>query len=687
MSMPKERKAFLICATLAGVVAGGTLVGATQYAATALAHHPALGAPLIKLGSARLYAPWAVITWANRFDHHAPKVFESVQAIAFAGGVAAFLLFLLGVSRLKGRRPSSAHGSARWADKDELRKAGLLDDAGVVLCQTSEARYTSEPDGKGGVRWTMTRPGDLIRHSGPEHVLVFAPTRSGKGISTVVPTLLCWEASAVIYDIKKELWSLTAGWRRRFSHCWRFEPTASGGVKYNPLFEIRKGRDEVRDAQTVAEILIDPDGKPDKDHWKISGASLLTAVILHVLYAEADKSLRGVSAFLSDPGRTQFDTLTRMLTTSHLPTGPHPVVAQTARAMISKSDNELSGVVSTAKAALTLYDDEIVAENTATSDFRITDLMNARNPVSLYLVVPPSDIDRTRPLIRLMLQQFGKRLTEKMEIGAAKGYRHRLLMLLDEFPTLGRLSFFESALAFSAGYGIKCYLICQSLNQLDKAYGRDNAIVDNCHVRMAFAANRAETAKTISELVGQATVNKRQRSLSGKGLLGSRSVSESDQEFARQLLTPDEVMRLPFEDAILLVGGLPAYRARKLMYYLDDRFSGRVSPARIRPPESAKDQKRELLPRHRRSDWETLVPIPAEASSAPANPDTPVTSPGQIAATDGQPVAEPQAASVDPGWAGYFGSSNDASANDASADDASAKDAPPPTRRPGTVPL
>ena len=621
--MPKERRQFLTCAAVAGFVAIATLVLTTQYSASALSYHSALGRPVARIGHVRLYPPWAVLEWAQRFEHHAPKVFGSVQTIGLAGGLAAFLMFMLGVSRLKAKPVSSSHGSARWADKLELRKAGLLDDAGVVLCQTDEARYASRPDGKGGIRWAMQRPGELIRHSGPEHVLVFAPTRSGKGIGTVVPTLLCWEASAVIYDIKRELWTLTAGWRRRFSHCWRFDPTSTGGVRYNPLFEIRKGRNEVRDAQNVAEILIDPDGKPDKDHWKVSGAALLTAVILHVLYAESDKSLRGVSAFLSDPNRTQMDTLTRMLTAAHLPSGPHPVVAQTARAMISKSDNELSGVVSTAKAALTLYDDEIVAENTATSDFRITDLMNADNPVSLYLVVPPSDIDRTRPLIRLMLQQFGKRLTERMEFGSSKAYRHRLLMLLDEFPTLGRLSFFETALAFSAGYGIKCYLICQSLTQLDKSYGKDNSIVDNCHVRMAYAANRSETAKTISDLVGQATASKRQRSLSGKGLLGARSVSESDQEFSRQLLTPDEVLRLPFEDAILLVGGLPAYRAKKLMYYLDPRFSERVNSDRFPPPESPKAQRAELLPKRQPSDWEAMKveatdlqqPIPSAAES------------------------------------------------------------------------
>ena len=205
--------------------------------------------------------------------------------------------------------------------------------------------------------------------------------------------------------------------------------------------------------------------------------------------------------------------------TPHLPTGPHPVVAQAAREMLNKSDNELSGVFSTAMACLGLYRDPVVARNTAESDFRIADLMNADAPVSLYLVVPPSDLARTRPIVRLMLNQIGRRLTESMQVGAKTAYRHRLLLLLDEFPSLGRLEFFETALAFIAGYGLKAVLIAQSLNQLEKAYGPNNSILDNCHVRLAYAANDDRTARRISDLLGQATEKKAAEELFGLGPL------------------------------------------------------------------------------------------------------------------------------------------------------------------------
>ena len=166
--------------------------------------------------------------------------------------------------------------------------------------------------------------------------------------------------------------------------------------------------------------------------------------------------------------------------------------------------------------------------------------------MSLYLVVPPSDISRTKPLIRLLLNQIGRRLTETLELKDGLPDRHRLLLMLDEFPALGRLDFFESALAFMAGYGLRAFLIAQSLNQIEKAYGPNNSILDNCHVRVAFATNDERTAKRISDALGTATELRAQRNYAGHRLspwLGHLMVSR--QESARALLTPGEVMQLP----------------------------------------------------------------------------------------------------------------------------------------------
>ena len=474
------------------------------------------------------------------------------------------------------------YGSARWADASDVRKAGLLGDQGVVL-------------GLYGNRY--------LRHDGPEHVLAVAPTRSGKGVGLVLPTLLSWPGSAVIHDIKGENWALTAGWRAQFSHCLLFDPTNPLSAQFNPLLEVRKGVHEVRDVQNIADILVDPEGaKERRDHWDKTAHALLTGAILHVLYAEREKTLARVATFLADPSRSILRTLRVMLTTNHVGTEEvpmaHPVVASIARELLNKSDNERSGVVSTAMSLLGLYRDPLIAANTARSDWRIADLMGAERPVSLYLVVPPSDISRTKPLVRLILNQIARRLTETLPMGRATSSR-QLLLMLDEFPALGRLDFFETSLAFMAGYGVRAFLVAQSLNQIDRAYGVNHSILDNCHVRVAFAPNDERTARRLSDALGTATELRAQKNISGSRLSAwLPHVSMSEQETPRPLLTPGEVLQLPSKDALVMVSGTPPIRARKLKYYADRNFLARRLPT----PELAAEGYADL-PSARGDDW------------------------------------------------------------------------------------
>ncbi|MFC4734949.1 IncP-type conjugal transfer protein TraG, partial [Salipiger abyssi] len=320
--------------------------------------------------------------------------------------------------------------------------------------------------------------------------------------------------SAIVHDIKGENWQLTAGFRARHGRVLLFDPTNPNSSAYNPLLEVRRGEWEVRDVQNIADILVDPEGSLERrNHWEKTSHSLLVGAILHVLYAEKDKTLAGVANFLSDPRRPVESTLRAMMRTSHLgEAGPHPVVASAARELLNKSENERSGVLSTAMSFLGLYRDPVVAQVTRRCDWRIGDIVGGTRPVTLYLVVPPSDINRTKPLIRLILNQVGRRLTEDLQ---GKDDRHRLLLMLDEFPALGRLDFFESALAFMAGYGLKSFLIAQSLNQIEKAYGPNNSILDNCHVRVSFATNDERTAKRVSDALGTATEMKAMKNYAG----------------------------------------------------------------------------------------------------------------------------------------------------------------------------
>ncbi|MDU6749693.1 MAG: IncP-type conjugal transfer protein TraG, partial [Bradyrhizobium sp.] len=429
--------------------------GATEWTAWRLAFQPRLGPPWFTLAGWPVYWPPAFFWWWFVYDAYAPGVFTEGAAIAALGSLMAVATSIsMSLWRAREARIVATYGSARWGEPLEVEKAGLLGDDGVVLGRLGPC---------------------YLRHDGPEHVLCFAPTRSGKGVGLVVPSLLTWSGSAIVHDIKGENWQLTAGFRARHGRVLLFDPTNPNASAYNPLLEVRRGAFEVRDVQNVADVLVDPEGSLDKrNHWEKTSHSLLVGAILHVLYAEPDKTLAGVAAFLSDPKRPIEITLMAMMATPHLgEAGPHPVIASTARELLNKSENERSGVLSTAMSFLGLYRDPVVAEVTGRCDWRIADLIAGEEPATLYLVVPPSDISRTKPLIRLVLNQIGRRLTEDLQ---ARERRHRVLMMLDEFPALGRLDFFESALAFMAGYGIKSFLIAQSLNQIEKAYGPNNAI-------------------------------------------------------------------------------------------------------------------------------------------------------------------------------------------------------------------
>jgi type IV secretion system protein VirD4 len=397
-------------------------------------------------------------------------------------------------------------------------------------------------------------------------------------------------------------------------------------------------------------MIVDPDGKGLLDHWQKTGMALLVGVILHVLYMENDKTLKGVSSFLSNPHCTIEETLYQMLSAKHDPEGvrgwidregnptdAHPVIAESAREILNKAEQERSGVVSTAMSFLSLYRDPIVAKNTAWSDFTINDMVNGEKPLSLYLVVPASDKDRLKPLIRLLINQIVRKLVEKMDYDngrAISPHRYRLLLLIDEFSSLGKLDIFEESLAFIASYGLKAFLIIQDLSQLQKAYGKEESIIGNCHIRVAFAPNRLETAQMISDMIGVTTIERGANSYSGSrfSVLLSK-VSTSIQPIQRKLLTPDEVMRLQLPiknkagdietagDMLIFVSGHAPIMGKQILYFIDPEFLNR---ARIPTAESDILYSRpvvEILPLPKRAEtteiageWREVMIVPEAIS-------------------------------------------------------------------------
>jgi type IV secretion system protein VirD4 len=273
---------------------------------------------------------------------------------------------------------------------------------------------------------------------------------------------------------------------------------------------------------------------------------------------------------------------------NHTGTGPHPVVAQAGQDMLDRAAEEAGSVLSTVKSYFGLYRDKTVAANVEVSDFRIRDLMNSEQALSLYIVTQPNDKSRLRPLVRVCVNMIIRLLADKMDFekGRPKAhYKHRLLMMLDEFPSLGRLDIVQESLAFVAGYGIKCYLITQDLSQLkssESGYGQDESITSNCHLQNAYPPNRLETAERISELTGKMTVVKKQENHDGSGLFAKKSWSI--QEVERPLLTPDECLRMagPVKsntgdiiesgDMVVFCAGFPAIYGKQILYFKDTEF-------------------------------------------------------------------------------------------------------------------
>ena len=562
---------------------------------------------------------WKSIDWL--FKTHGTAGYELVnKSFFYMLPVLCFgvVLTALIINRGKSKANKTLHGSARWADINDIKQMGLLSNEGVIVGAFEEKRFLRKPK-----KYTLI-------HNGPEHILTYAPTRSGKGVGLIVPSLVNWKHSLVATDIKGELWAMTAGYRHNElnNKVLKFEPAVEKSVKWNPLLEIRKGDNEVSDAQSIALLIVDPMGKGLDDHWVKTAYSLLTGCILYLIN---DKEKQ-------EKGQVSLSYLDRMLSDPELPLqnlweamskSDNQVARQVGQDMKDKPENEAGSIVSTAKSELALYRDPIVAANTNTSDFSVYDIMNSDTPVSLYIVVQPSDQTRISPLFRLLVNMLirknvsefrffqsenfkdysilekagrflqGKDTKKYNAIRGAGSYKHRMLLMLDEFPSLGKLDEVQKALAYMAGYGIKGYLIVQDLAQLQDKYGKNESITSNCHIQNAYAPNKHETAEYLSKMTGETTIVDEQISVSSSGgLLSNKNYSKSYQHTKRNLLTPDECMRLRGADKnakgeitragdmLIFVAGYPAIKGVQALYFQDPVFSYRASiPA---PKESDK---------------------------------------------------------------------------------------------------
>lgn len=599
-----------------------------------------LGQPFARAFGRVFYGPWQIYRWGEALKGASGPLVDLVNwNYAMAVGLPS-LVFVAGiylggraVSGIKGR--ADMHGSARWATMRDIKRYGYLNGEGVYI---------------GGVYDEEHKKQHFLRHNGPEHILCFAPTRSGKGVGLIIPSLLVWEHSSVVLDIKGENYNFTAGYQKSQGHkVLRFNPADITGASaaFNPLAEIELDKIScIQEIQRIAVMVMDPEGKGLDDYWSKAANGFFAGAMLHCLiktkfFEDRIASLYDVSVMLADPSRPVAEVFDEMLAMDHgtmlgemfrktlkpreeevdvLVPDPDPknqgkfvpvpiagadpprnktrialrsavgdaartFIAAAAREMKSKGKEELGGVVNSALSNLSLYRDPVVAMNMSRSDFKLKDLMGHEDPVNLYLVVSPNDLDRLRPLLRIIIAQMISAFTKKMEFDkkAAKK-KHRLLLMLDEFTSLGKMPSIETGIAFVAGYGIKMYIIVQNIEQLDKIYadkggkGGGVTFLANCHIRNAYAPNTAEGGKLLSEMAGTTTVVDHKRSMQLAAGKGTDSNTYSVNEVSRPLITPGECMTLPsMEDGsdgqkipgdmlIFTAGKHPIY-GRQILYF------------------------------------------------------------------------------------------------------------------------
>src|SRR5438105_4047451 len=512
-----------------------TNVLATQFVAWRFDYQPALGPALVRLGTFCLYEPykWLVWVWTqgNTGDIRIKLPLLIGTSIVVVGAfVSGAIFFLLNLARTKAlsKNTEDLHGSARWASRADILETNLM--------QTKQGVYV------GGWHEQCIKHLHYLRHNGPEHILAFAPTRSGKGVGIVIPTLLAWAESTVVYDIKGENWAKTAGFRSQSGQiCFKFSPVEpEHSSRFNPLAEIRLFTDrDVSDAQNIANMLVRTgEDSPQERYWQDAAASITAGMILHVCYAAAlegrQASLSLLAGVFTRPGFTFRETLTELLNYPHY-----------------------------------------------------------------QAVVPPSDKIRLRPLMRLIFTMIVNRLTEKLDFQGPEQLRnkHRLLFLIDEFPSLKRMEIFADALSYMAGFGLKAYLITQDIRQIVDEYGPNESIVSNCQVRVAFAPIQYETAELLSKMTGIQTIKKASFTFSGSRMSPIPDhVNQSVVEIERPLMTPDEVLRLrpprkkgtgenekivAAGDMLIFVSGhFPIY-GKQMLYFFDPILKSR---AEIAPP-------------------------------------------------------------------------------------------------------
>jgi type IV secretion system protein VirD4 len=483
---------------------------------------------------------------------HDSNIYQTVMMLTAIVVILVGLraLFQPLIMRYGGPEGDATHGSARFATDAETRP--LAGDAGLLIGRDS-------------------RSGRLLRYSGPSHLLTIAPTRTGKGVGTIIPNLLDYPGSVICIDPKGENARITARHRGNFGPVHVLDPfgvTGLPGAAFNPLDRIDPaGLDLADDCMTLADALVyDAPDEAGEAHWNEEAKALIAGIILSIVTSEAPATRN--LATLRDRLTLAPQAFTAQLEAMQAQGG---LAARAANRHLGKSDREAAGVLSAAQRHTHFLDSPRMTAVLGRSDFSFADVK--AKPTSIYLVLPPDRLATYARWLRLMLAQG---LTDLARAPASTA--KPVLFLLDEFAALGRLEPVERAMGLMAGYGIQLWPILQDVHQLRATYERRaGTFLSNAGVLQVFGVNDHDSAKLVSDLLGQETVvfETMSRALDAE----ESGLSFGTQHVARPLLTPDEVRAMPANLELLFLAGQRPIVATKLAYYADREFAGKFDPA------------------------------------------------------------------------------------------------------------
>lgn len=558
------KKGLLTTVSSLGMLASLTVP--TYWAAWKFGNHPALGG--LKVGGATLYYPGQALEWVSQWGTIYPQTLGGAGLAMLAG----FTGTVLATKALRGKEKElpPEFGESAYATLEDAKRAGLLTGEGVVIGKMD---------------------GHILTHNSPGLLGVAGGSRSGKGRGLNVPTLLNVTDSAVINDSKGEFmfgdekvgFPGTSGWRSLFSHVVYFNPLDRRSARFNPLMEIYP-ESEIQDAYAIARIMSDPSGEVSSpDIWMRSIRQFYTGLFLYQLYCLPDhmKNFAGSRELL---GGDLEELAWKMQHTRHLGNRQHPIIARAARTLFERAKMNpkfLSGVIETADSFLSIWDIPDVQFTTGASDWRMSSLMCAENPVSLYLNMPASDEDTLVPLTRLMFQQLLR--AHMRHLGAdsqGKKKAHRLLALMDEFPSLGKMEFWVKALRRMAGYDIKAFMSMQSSKDFAAVYGQNNPFLDIIEALIAFAANDPDAQRGLSSMVGNATEYRQVENESGEKIslmLKNKSVVNS--EVHRAVLDTGGIRSFDPDEELIFIPGFKPFKVEKVKYDQEPIFMERCLPA------------------------------------------------------------------------------------------------------------